>query len=116
VLEDVPTATDLLDAWRDAVRAAQLTERLADIAAEAVARTEADALAAEEVAVLAEAAAYSAEAAAAKARATSERARAAAEVALNRGHAEARTSWERALAAERGARERYHQADSDLPG
>jgi hypothetical protein len=62
------TATELLDAWRDALRAAELAERLASSALRAADRGDRDAATAEELAVLAEDAATAAERAARAAR------------------------------------------------
>src|SRR5689334_9689127 len=62
------SATELLDAWRDALRAAELAERLASSALRAADRGDRDAATAEELAVLAEEAASAAERAARVAR------------------------------------------------
>ena len=52
--DERPTQADLLNAWRDAARAAQLTERLAATVNKAAEDAEQDALASEEIADLAE--------------------------------------------------------------
>ena len=52
--DERPTQADLLNSWRDAARAAQLTERLAATANKAAEDAEQDALASEEIADLAE--------------------------------------------------------------
>jgi len=62
------TAPELLDAWRDAARAAELAERLASTALHAADRADGDAATAEELALLAEEAATAAERAARAAR------------------------------------------------
>lgn len=59
---------DLLNAWRDATRAAELAERLATIAAESLARADLRATESAEIARLADQAAESAATAAARAR------------------------------------------------
>jgi len=59
---------DLLNAWRDATRAAELAERLATIAAETLARADVRAAESAEIARLAEQAADSAATAAARSR------------------------------------------------
>jgi hypothetical protein len=71
---DRVTATELLDAWRDALRAAELAERLASSALRAADRADRDAATAEELAVLAEEAATAAERAARVARVAATRA------------------------------------------
>jgi hypothetical protein len=65
---DRVTAPELLDAWRDAARAAELAERLASTALRAADRADRDAATAEELAVLAEEVATAAEHAARAAR------------------------------------------------
>jgi len=51
-LENMTTA-ELLDAWRDASRAADLAERLAELARRAAEKGEQDAISAQEIAALA---------------------------------------------------------------
>ena len=69
MIEERPTASDLVAAWRDAVRAAELAERLAAAAAESVRQADAHAVAAAEIAHLADATAKAAVRAAARAHA-----------------------------------------------
>ena len=66
--EERPTQAELLDAWRDAARAAQLTQRLAASAIKAADEADTDALASEEIADLAEGVSRDASLAATKAR------------------------------------------------
>ena len=68
------TTADLLNAWREATRAAELAERLARLAAEATERADLNAEVAEEVAAMAEQAATSAIAAAERARSVADEA------------------------------------------
>ena len=103
---------ELLDAWRDASRAAELAERLAEVARNAVDKGERDAASTEEIATLAEEVAASASRAAAAAR---EAARIAASEALSlrEGLEGADRSATDARTAEGSARDRYHDAESD---
>lgn len=78
VLEEPATSADLLISWREATRAAELTERLAAVAAATLADAELNAAAAQEVADLADRAATSAIEAAEHARRASDEARRAA--------------------------------------
>jgi hypothetical protein len=68
MFEEPVTTADLLTAWRDAIRAAELAERLAAAAAEAAAQADVRALASDEIAALAERAAEAATHAAERAR------------------------------------------------
>ena len=68
------SATDLLDAWREASRAADLAARLALSATEAAEQAEEDAEAADDIAMMAEATAEAAERAALAARRAARRA------------------------------------------
>jgi hypothetical protein len=72
--ETGPTLPELIYDWRDARRAADLTERLSKAAADAVDRADEAAAGAEEVAALAEAVAIASERAAKTARAAADRA------------------------------------------
>jgi hypothetical protein len=54
VIDEAPSASDLLDAWRDAVRAAELAARLTATAARAVEHAAASAAAAAEMSRLAD--------------------------------------------------------------
>ena len=113
MLDDLPTSADLLTAWRDATRGAELARRLAEVA-EALAETaEHDAVAAEEVAALAEATAKAAEAAAAKARATANRMHGVAETAKSKGRQDAAAAVAEAGDKETSARDRYQVAERE---
>jgi hypothetical protein len=109
---DVLSTGELLDAWRYASRAAELAERLAEIARNAVEKGERDAASTEEIATLAEEVAASASRAATAAR---EAARIAATEAssLREGLQGADLSAIDARTAEGTARDRYHDAESD---
>jgi methyl-accepting chemotaxis protein len=58
--DDVVTASDVLEQWRDATRAAELAERLADLANESAARSDDASRAAHEIADMANRAAVAA--------------------------------------------------------
>jgi len=110
-LENMTTA-ELLDAWRDASRAADLAERLAELARRAAEKGEQDAVSALEIAALAEEVAASAERASRAARAAAQKASDDASrlgdqpSAADRAVKDARTE-------EAGARGRYHDADAE---
>jgi len=109
---DVVSTEDLLDAWRDATRAAELAERLAATALRAAERAEQDAAAAEEIATLAEEAAAAAERAAEAARAAANKAS-----LLSNGRTTDSRNADQAVVdartAETDASDRYHDADAD---
>lgn len=109
---DVMSTSELLDAWRDASRAAELAERLAEVARTALEKGERDAASTEEVATLAEEVAASASRAAAAAR---EAARIAATEAsdLRDGLGNADRSAIDFRTAEGTARDRYHDAETE---
>jgi hypothetical protein len=110
VQEEILTTEDLLEQWREAVRASELADRLAKLALESVERADESALGAEEIARMAERAAKAAERAATSARKAAERA---ADFARD-----SRAGWlstaDQALAAttaeERSARSRYEDS------
>ena len=81
VFDEVPTTEDLLFAWRDASRAAELARRLAGVGDTAEATIEPDTAAVSEVASLVESTAQDATEAAAIARGTGDRMQRAAEAA-----------------------------------
>jgi hypothetical protein len=87
VIDETPTSEELLLAWQDTTRAAELAERLAALALDAADHADERALAAEEIATVAETAARSAEAAAVRAREGADLARVAAGRARERSTA-----------------------------
>ncbi len=114
--EKRPTTADLLEAWREATRAALLAERLAALAAEAANDADDSAVASEDLATLAETTADAAARAALRAREVSQRARARAN--LNRDH-HLRNAGEAVMGAketETEARDRYHDQEADARG
>ena len=110
-LESMTTA-ELLDAWRDASRAADLAERLAELARRAAEKGEQDAASAQEIAALAEEVAASAERASRAARAA---ARKASDDASRLGDqlSGANEAVQDARTEEAGARGRYHDAEAE---
>lgn len=113
MLDDMPTTADLLTAWRDATRAAELARRLAEAAEGLAEAAMHDALAAEEVAALADIAAQAAETAASRARATADRMRGAAETATTTGRHSAAAVVTETNEKETSARDRYHAAERE---
>jgi hypothetical protein len=111
VQEEVLTTEDLLEQWREAVRASELADRLAKLALESAERADRSAVGADEIARMAERAAKAAERAATTARKAAVQA---AEYAR-----ENRAGWlsdaDRAASAtkvdEEAARDRYHKAE-----
>ena len=112
VQEEVLTTEVLLEQWREAVRASELADRLANLALESVERADRSALGAEEIARMAERAAKAAERAAVSARKAAQQA---AEFARDN-----RAGWlstaDRAVVAtkaeEESARSRYEDSAS----
>lgn len=104
------TAADLLAAWRDATRAAELAARLAVEAEAAAEEAEADAVANEDLVKLAEAAAAAAEQAAQNARRCAERARSRADTYRADRVPDAMRGVADARAHETEARDRYHRS------
>ena len=104
------STAELLDAWRDATRAAELAARLAREAEQAALEAEAGVVAAEEIAELAERVAEAANAAAAAARAAADRAAA---LALDRRVkvAGAQGTERASRTAEDAARSGFHDAE-----
>ena len=106
------TTADLLEAWREATRAAELAQRLAQLANETAAQLEKDAVASEDLALMAERTAEAAEAAAKSARAAADElsARARASRDLRARDAEQTVADARKLETE--AQEQYDRAES----
>ena len=104
------TTGELLTAWRETTRAAELAQHLATLALDAAERSERDHVGAAEIAGLAERAAEAAEAAASSARAAADRAAAYAAESRDERLRDADEVLAAARTAEDGARERYHRA------
>jgi hypothetical protein len=110
--EDVVSTADLLSAWRDATRAAELADRLAKLASEAADTADRSAMASEDIAKMAERAARAAERAAVSARAAAKRA---ADFAAETRATRLRDADEvvsRARADEAAARDAYHRSET----
>lgn len=110
------TTADLLNAWRDAVRAAELAERLSTAAATAVEDAEGRAIASAELAHLAEQAAAAAARAAARAAATATEAAALANALREGALPEARRTVDSANATEVDARAALREAEARANG
>lgn len=113
VLDETVTTAELLTAWREATRAAELAERLSALAAETADRADTNAQASEEIADLAEQAAAAATRAAERARAAAGQAREAARAVREERLVEATASEAQARAVEFDARDRYHDAEAE---
>lgn len=111
--EGIDTA-DLLAAWRDATRAAELTERLAGMASEAADTADRSAMASEEIARMAERAAKAADRAARSARDAATRAAALATESRERRLLEAEALVVTARGDESAARDAYHRHESEM--
>jgi hypothetical protein len=110
VQEDVLTTEDLLEQWREAVRASELADRLAKLALESVERADQSALGAEEIARMAERAAKAAERAATSARQAAERAAAFARDSRAGWLSTATQAVAATTAEEQSARSRYEDS------
>ena len=108
--EEVLTTEDLLEQWREAVRASELADRLAKLALESVERADQSALGAEEIARMAERAAKAAERAATSARKAAERAAAFARENRAGWLSTADQTVVATKAQERSARDRYEDS------
>ena len=111
--EKPPTTADLLNAWRETTRAAELAERLATLAGEAAEQADQNALASEQIARMAERAATAAERAARGARDAANRAMELAQKNRAGRLPDAQRAVLDARAGEDAARERYHEAEAD---
>jgi hypothetical protein len=111
--EGIDTA-DLLAAWRDATRAAELADRLAGMASEAADTADRSAMASEEIARMAERAAKAADRAATSAREAAKRAAALATESRERRLVDADTLVASARADESAARDAYHRRESEV--
>ena len=111
--EEVINTADLLTAWRDATRAAELADRLAQMAAEAAATADRSAMASEDIAKMAERAAKAADRAAKSAREAARRAAALAMESRERRLVDADLLVATARAEEAAAREAYHRGESE---
>jgi hypothetical protein len=107
------TTAELLEAWREATRAADLAARLARQAEEAADHADDDAMGSEEIARLAESAAEAAEVASAKARTAADRASTLAASKRDAGVGDARETEDAARVFETEAREEYHDAEAE---
>jgi len=113
MLEDTVTRADLLVAWRDASRAAELAERLASLASEAADQADASLAKTEGDRTFAEATAEAAQRAAQRARAAANQA---ADLARERRERHLRDADDRhtaSLAAETEARQEYERSEAD---
>lgn len=111
--DDRPTTASLLEAWREATRAAELADRLAALAVEVADQADSNALASEEIATMAEQASEAAERAAQKARYVATKAR---ELAGSSRQGRLTSASEAATgtrADEVAAQERYHQRENE---
>lgn len=109
--DEKPTTADLLEAWRETTRAADLAERLATIALEAADHAERDAEASEDIARMAERAAKSSERAAQIARKASDRAAKLAQEHRTMKLHDADRDLVNARETEAVARDAYHRAE-----
>jgi hypothetical protein len=111
--DEVINTADLLTAWRDATRAAELADRLAQMAAEAAETADRSAMASEDIAKMAERAAKAADRAATSAREAARRAAALATESRERRLVDADMLASRARAEESAARDAYHRGETE---
>jgi hypothetical protein len=114
--EEVVNTADLLTAWRDATRAAELADRLAQMASEAADTADRSAMASEEIAKMAERAAKAADRAAMSARDAAKRAAALAKESRERRLVDADALVATARTEEAAARDAYHRHEAEARG
>lgn len=113
-MEEVVISTaNLLDAWREAMRAAELAERLARLAEATAEDADESAVASEEIAQLAERAAVAASNAAQSARNAASRTAAVAKLRRD-GVSHAQDTERGTRQAETTAKDDYHRAEEDV--
>jgi hypothetical protein len=112
VIDAIVTTAELLTAWREASRAAELAERLAKSALEAATRADANAVSSAEIAALAQQAADSATRAAAVATQAAEMAAELARTSRDTQVHDAEEASAGALAEEE-AKRLYHEAEAE---
>ncbi len=105
------TTAQLLEQWRETTRAAELAERLANLARASVERSDRDSVAAQEIAKIAEQAAKHADRTARIAREAAERALAFAAENRSGYLADAEAAVTSTREEELTARDRYHEAE-----
>ena len=114
--DEVVSTADLLTAWRDATRAAELADRLAQLASDAAETADRSAMASEDIAKMAERAAKAADRAAVSARAAAKRAADfAAETRASRLR-DADDVVRSAKVEEAAARDAYHRSETAARG
>jgi hypothetical protein len=111
VIDETMSTSDLLEAWREATRAAELSERLARVALEAADLADQNAMASEEISRMAERAAEAAQNASETARAAAQRASLLATSARDHKLRDADVDAADARAAATRAGELYHKAE-----
>ena len=114
--DDRPTTAELLEAWRDTTRAAELAERLARLAADAAEQADQNAAEYEQIAEMADAAKVAAERAASNARKAASEARYRARQTRDVRLREANQTVTDARASEGVARDRYQHGDRAAEG
>ena len=112
--DERPTTADLLEAWRETTRAAELAERLAQLALDAAEQADADAVAYEQIADMAETASAAALRAAENARTVATEARGRATQTRDVRLRDADQSLVDARADEDSARDKYHDREATV--
>ena len=113
MFEEQMSTGELLEQWREATRAAQLAERLAELARQSVERSDKDSVAAQEIAKIAARAAKHAERTAKIAREAADRAMAFASDNRTRYLSDAEDALRSTRDEETAARNRYHEAERE---